>query len=45
MASSFSDLVDNLAEEIYKIKCKSRHDNENAYFITGIIKKRFDIKT
>ena len=29
MASSLSNLVDNLAEEIHKIKCKYTHDNEN----------------
>ena len=28
MASSLSNLVDNLAEGIHKIKCKYGHDNE-----------------
>ena len=28
MASSLSNLVDNLAEEIHKIKCKYGHDNK-----------------
>ena len=32
MASSLSNLVDNLGEGIYKIKCKSRHGNENVKF-------------
>ena len=27
MTSSLSNLVDNLAEGIHKIKCKHRHDN------------------
>ena len=27
-ASSLTNLVDNLAEGIYKIKCKHRHDNK-----------------
>ena len=27
MASSLSTLADNLADEIYKIKCKLEHDN------------------
>ena len=29
MASSLSNLVNNLSEEIHKIKCKYRHDNKN----------------
>ena len=29
MASSLSNLVDNLAEGISKIKCKYGHDNKN----------------
>ena len=28
MASSFSNLVNNLSEEIHKIKCKYGHDNK-----------------
>ena len=28
MASSLSNLVNNLAEEIHKIKCKYGHDNK-----------------
>ena len=28
MASSLSNLVDNLAEGTYKIKCKHRYDNK-----------------
>ena len=28
MASSLSNLADNLAERILKIKCKYRHDNK-----------------
>ena len=30
MASSLSNLVDNLAEGIHKIKCKHRHDNKKS---------------
>ena len=29
MTSSLSNVVDNLAERIHKIKCKYRHDNKN----------------
>ena len=28
MASSLSNLISNLSEETYDIKCKYRHDNE-----------------
>ena len=28
MASSLSNLVNNLSEEIHRIKCKYRHDNK-----------------
>ena len=28
MGSSLSNLVNNLAEEIHRIKCKYKHDNE-----------------
>ena len=28
MASSLSNLVNNLVEEIHKIKCKNEHDNK-----------------
>ena len=28
MASSFSNLVNNLSEEIHRIKCKSGHENK-----------------
>ena len=29
MAHSLSNLVNNLSEGIYKIKCKHRHNNKN----------------
>ena len=29
MASSLSNLVDNLVQRIHKIKCKYRHDEKN----------------
>ena len=28
MASSLSNLVNNLADEMHKIKCKNEHDNK-----------------
>ena len=29
MASALSNLVDDIAEGIHKIKCKHRHENKN----------------
>ena len=39
MASSLSDLVNNLAEWIHNIKCKNEHDNRK-YEVCGIKCKR-----
>ena len=33
MTSSSSDLVNNLAERIHRIKCKYKHDNKNVKLI------------
>ena len=32
MASSLSNLVNNLSEDIHKVKCKYGHDNKNLRF-------------
>ena len=45
MASSLSNLVNNLAKEIHKIKCKYEHDNkkyETCAIIENVI---LDIQT
>ena len=41
MASSLSNLVNNLSEGIYRIKCKLRHDNKKCE-TCGIKYKYFD---
>ena len=48
MASSLSNLFNNLAEGIYKIKCKFGHDDKNVKFVelnTKIVSAALHIRT